>query len=116
LLWWVRWVRAKESTARMLPPGEWIFGAFLLLSATANPWYALWLWPFVAARPSVVGVAALAAVSLAYGTGLNLGDSTLGAFDHPVWLRPLEFGVIAGAAVWQWRKKARPHEATGLKS
>ncbi len=116
LLLLVRWARAaNEATSKALPPGEWIYGTFLLLSATANPWYALWLWPFVAMRPTAVGVAALAAVSFAYGTGLNLGDATLGNFDHPAWLRPLEFGLIAGAGFWSWqeREKARSPLATG---
>ena len=111
-----RWAKTppSELSENALPPGEWIYGAFLLLSATANPWYALWLWPFVAMRPSLVGVVALAAVSLTYITGLNLGDATLGNFSHPMWVRPLEFGLIAAAAAWTWRKKsARPHEAIG---
>ncbi|MDP3073187.1 MAG: hypothetical protein Q8N18_23035 [Opitutaceae bacterium] len=100
----LRWRR----TFAQPPPGTWIYGAFLLLSATANPWYALWLWPFVALRPSATGVAVLAAVSLSYATGLNLGDPSLGNFGHPAWLRPVEFGAIMIAAGWDWRsaKKA----------
>ena len=62
LLW--RWTQ-RPARQRVWPPGEWVYGAFLLLSATANPWYALWLWRFVAARPSVVGLVALAALSRA---------------------------------------------------
>ena len=111
-----RWTKnpLSDPSENALAPGEWIYGAFLLLSATANPWYAVWLWPFVALRPSAVGVVALAAVSLSYLTGLNLGDATLGNFAHPLWVRPLEFGLIAAAAAWTWRKKsARPHAATG---
>ncbi|WP_148217966.1 hypothetical protein [Opitutus terrae] len=107
-----RWATSSDRSRAMvrgLPPGEWIYGAFLLLSATANPWYFLWLWPFVAARPSSIGLAALAAVSLAYVTGLNLGDGSLGSFEHPAWLRPLEFGLIGCAACWDARKqKTRP--------
>ncbi|MEO6246418.1 MAG: hypothetical protein ABIQ12_13370 [Opitutaceae bacterium] len=90
----------RHAPGRALPPGEWVFGWFLLLSAVANPWYALWLWPFVAARISWPGLAALAAVSLAYVTGLNLGDQTLGNFGHPWWLRPVEFGAVALVALW----------------
>jgi hypothetical protein len=99
-----KWARSS-ATSEMLPPGEWIYGAFLLLSATANPWYCLWLWPFVAMRISGAGVCALAAVSLSYVTGLNLGDATLGNFAHPAWLRPLEFGLVALAAAWDWRRR-----------
>ncbi len=100
----MKWARSA-ATWEMLPPGEWIYGAFLLLSATANPWYCLWLWPFVAMRISGAGVCALAAVSLSYVTGLNLGDATLGNFAHPAWLRPLEFGLVALAAAWDWRRR-----------
>lgn len=100
----VIFARWRQTAAGALPPGEWIFGAMLLLSATANPWYFLWLWPFVAARPAATGVCALAAVSLAYVTGLNLGDASLGNFAHPRWLRPLEYGAIALVALVEWRR------------
>jgi len=98
-----RWFLGSPKTAVSLPPGEWIYALFLLLSSTANPWYALWLWPFVAVRPSPVGICALAAVQLSYVTGLNLGRLDLGNFAHPWWLRPIEFGSILVVAVWQWR-------------
>ena len=107
--WLVIFRRSARGSPESLPPGEWVYGAFLLLSAVANPWYALWLWPFVAMRVSATGIAALAAVSLAYVTGLNLGDATLGNFGHPAWLRPVEFGLIALGAAWDvWQRKTRP--------
>ena len=96
-----------------LPRGEWVYGAFLLLSATANPWYFLWLWPFVALRPSAAGLTALAVVSLAYITGLNLGAAavtSLGNFEHPWWLRPLEFGAIVFAGLFSDRKSRRERQ------
>ncbi len=99
-----RWARAP-GPAGALPPGVGIYGGFLLLSATVNPWYALWLWPFVAARPSVAGVTALAAVSLSYVTGLNLGEPALDSFAHPDWVRPVEYGLIGLAAWRDWRQR-----------
>ncbi len=104
LAFFARW-RAPSPATERLPPGEWIYGAFLLLSAVANPWYCLWLWPFVAGRISATGLCALAAVSLAYVTGMNLGDASLGNFGHPWWLRPVEFGAIGIAAIFDWRKR-----------
>ena len=103
-IWFLVFARWARGPRGAMPPGDLVFGALLLFSAVANPWYALWLWPFVATRPTATGVAALAAVSVAYITGLNLGDETLGNFGHPPWLRPFEFGAIALAAMWDWRR------------
>ena len=87
------------------PPGDWIFGAFFLLSATVNPWYLLWLWPFVAARMSCAGVAALVLVPLAYVTSGHLGATTGGLFEHSAWVRPVEFGGLGAAlAMDLWRR------------
>ena len=86
------------------PSGDCIFGAFFLLSPTVNPWYLLWVWPFVAARMSCGGVAALVLVPLAYVTSGHLGATTGGLFEHPAWVRPLEFGSLGAAlAVDLWR-------------
>ncbi len=116
LVLFARWRAAAKSRPVLapdpLPPGESVYGFFLLFSAVANPWYALWLWPFVAVRPSSMGIAALSAVSLAYVTGLNLGDAALGNFGHPWWLRPVEFGVIALVAAWAWRKRKPARETS----
>lgn len=111
VVWLVVFIRWLRTGSFALPPGERVYGGFLLLSATVNPWYCLWLWPFVAVRPSLTGGCALAAVSLSYVTGLNLGDASLGNFAHPAWLRPLEFGLVALAAIWEWhwrKREARP--------
>ena len=88
------WVQRAEHL-RALLPGFLLFGLFFLLSPTFNPWYALWLLPFVAMRPTPTGVAALAAVSLSYLTRQNLGSGALDGFAHPAWVRPVEFGIIA---------------------
>lgn len=114
LVLFARWRAAvawrPASGCAVLPPGEWVYGWFLLLSAVANPWYALWLWPFVATRMSATGCCALVAVSLTYVTGLNLGDAALGNFGHPWWVRPVEFGAIASVAIWEWQKRKPARE------
>ncbi|HUF61069.1 MAG TPA: glycosyltransferase 87 family protein [Verrucomicrobiales bacterium] len=76
-----------------------LYGLLFLLSPVFNPWYALWLLPFVALGPSSTGITLLAAVSLSYLTRQNLGDAVLHGFEHPPWLRPLEFGLVAAALV-----------------
>jgi len=102
LLWGtmlIRWLAAgRDARAEGIPPGALLFGIFLLLSATVNPWYLLWLLPFVALRPTLAGLTAFAAVSLSYLTGLNLGNPTLDNFAHPSWVRPIEYGAVALAA------------------
>jgi hypothetical protein len=77
-----------------VPRGDWIFGAFFLLSAVVNPWYLLWMAPFVALYPTSAGVAALMIVSVAYAHGLNLPGSGLGPYDHPTWVRVVEVFTI----------------------
>lgn len=89
------------------PRGEWLLGALFLCSPVLNPWYLLWLLPFAVLRPSAWIWTALAAVSLSYFHGHGLGDPALGAYEHPTWVRPLEFGAIAvavGVDAWRARR------------
>jgi hypothetical protein len=99
----VRWARRHPFAAShfALPPGDLVFGAVLVLSATVNPWYLLWLAPFVAWRPSLAGLAAMALVSLSYVTGLNAGLPHLANFEHPVWVRWVEYGAWALAVAFR---------------
>ena len=102
ILFFAWWFFRQRNAATV--HGDLIYGVFFLLSAVVNPWYLLWLTPFVALRPSPVGITALAAVSLSYLNGANLGWPNLGPYDHPKWLRPLEYGLILAAALIQWRR------------
>jgi alpha-1,6-mannosyltransferase len=85
-----------------MPHGDWLFGAFFLLSAVVNPWYLLWMLPFVAFYPSAAGIAALIVVSVAYVHGLNLPGSGLGPYDHPIWVRVVEVVTIFVAGSLQF--------------
>ncbi len=101
------------------PPGDVLFGALWLLSPVVNPWYLLWMAPYVALRPAAWSVVALAAVALSYVTGLRTGDASLGAFGHPGWVRPVEYGLIAAAGVWdvlRWRQARRVHPPGPMRS
>lgn len=82
-----------------VPHGELAYGALFLFSPVVNPWYLAWLVPFVVCRPSGVALSALAASSLSYLYGMNLGDPSLNLYEHPLWLRPLEYGIVAAAAI-----------------
>lgn len=110
--YFVRWEQQRRAGEAESPRGDVVFGMFFLLSAVVNAWYLLWLVPFVAWRPSATGLAALIAVSLSYATGLNLGDSSLGAYDHPGWVRPLEVGIVALAALWDLLRGQRERGIT----
>ncbi len=90
----LRWAAKPEND----PPFDLLFGLFFLLSPVINPWYLLWLLPFVCLRPKLWSVTALVAVSLSYVTGANLGSTELSSFGHPTWLRIIAFGLV-GLAV-----------------
>jgi hypothetical protein len=96
-----------------LPRGDWIFGMFFLLAPVVNPWYLLWLLPFVVLQPTAAGVTALAVVSLSYACGLNLGIDSLGAYGHPAWVRLVEIGAVAAALLWDWRRRLLAAERDG---
>ncbi len=88
-------LRRRDRTA--WPPGSAIYGLLLVLSPVANPWYALWLVPFAAARPKAWSWTLLVTISLSYITEGNL--TGMGGYAHPWWVRPLEFTPVALAAL-----------------
>ncbi len=100
--WIWYYLRYRRAATGAVPRGDWVYGGFLALSPVVNPWYLLWLLPFAAIRPSAWAWTASVAVLLAYVTGLNLNDLTLHPFDHPVWVRPVEYGLIAAAIGYPW--------------
>ena len=104
--WWWCLVRHRRSPDAV-PRGDWIIGALLVLGPVINPWYLLWLLPFAAVYRSAWAWTASVAVLLSYVTGLNLGDLDLEPYETPAWVRPVEFGAIALACVWDLRRRAR---------
>ena len=93
----MRWARLDGSLARA--PVANLFLVFLLLAPVLNPWYAIWLVPFVAINPTRSELALLVVVPLSYATGLNLADPTLATYAQPAWVRPIEFGIVILAAL-----------------
>lgn len=89
-LWWVRH-RPDGSPALT---GLVLYGGFFLLAPVVNPWYLLWLLPFAVWLPSPAAIVAMAVVTLSYVTGLNWPDASLGPYDHPYWLRWVEYGIV----------------------
>ena len=105
-LW--RCVRQPPTPPRL----DMVFGGVLVASAVVNPWYLLWMAPFAAAHPTLTGWTAMAAVLLSYATALNLGIQGPGPYSHPAWLRPIEYGMIAAAALWDGRRSLRSRSAS----
>lgn len=104
-LLFARWAAQKQSLPQA--PVADVLLVFFLLSPVLNPWYLVWLVPFVGATPSRPGVALLAVVPLSYATGLNLGDPTLASYAQPAWVRPAEFGIVILAtlsSVWPMKR------------
>ena len=95
----------SEVQSLSLPRGDWIFGMFFVLSPVVNPWYLLWLLPFVVSRPTAAGVTVLIVVSVAYAHGLNIGSESLGAYEHPAWVRPVEITAVLLALGWDLRRR-----------
>ncbi|MDX1984955.1 MAG: glycosyltransferase 87 family protein [Bryobacteraceae bacterium] len=95
--------------------GEWAYGGLFALSPVVNPWYLLWILPFVAGRPVGWALAALIAPALSYVCGLHLGDTTLGPYDHPPWLRWLEYGSVVWPILWAILMRREPTADRGSK-
>lgn len=91
--------RRERGASRPIPRGDLLYAALFLLAPVANPWYLLWMLPFVVAHPTRWGLAALAAVSLSYVHGLAVPSLGLPAYHHPDWVRPVELGVVLAAAL-----------------
>jgi alpha-1,6-mannosyltransferase len=89
VLW--RWWHHRRAWPPDLGP---LYGVMLLLSPVVNAWYLLWLAPWAALYPAPWRFAAMAAVALSYMTAGTLGFDSLSAYNHPVWVRPLEVGLV----------------------
>ena len=90
-----------------LPRADWVFALFLLLAPVINAWYWLWVLPFAVIYPSVWAWTASVALLLSYCVGLHIPGSELEAYAIPLWLRIVEFGVIALAAMVDLRCKRK---------
>ena len=105
--WASYYFRYSRSHTREVPRGDWLYGMLFMASPVINPWYLLWVLPFAAIAPSISAWTASVAVFLAYVTGLNLNAGDLQPYQQPVWVRPLEFGLIlSGLAYDLFRRRS----------
>ncbi len=102
------WLRFRAQPSASLPRGDLIFGGLLLVSPVINPWYALWLLPFAVIHPTRWAWTLAAALPLAYITGQNLGGlAGMEPYAQPLWVRPIEFGLVLIALGMDWRASRR---------
>ena len=81
------------------------FGALLFFSPVVNPWYLLWLLPLACATRYVTPWAAACVLPLSYASDLNLGFASTADGRLPTWVSVAQWVVIAGAAIWDWRRR-----------
>lgn len=111
-LLWVLW-RRKSQEIHAIPRLDLVFGVWFLGSAVVNPWYLLWMVPFAAIFPTRMIWAALVMVTLSYATSMNLGLSLAGPYNHPWWVRPVEYGAVLFAWLWSWKQATTHPSAQG---
>ena len=99
------WQNWRQGNRELWPPVAAILAVAFWWSPVFNPWYALWILPSVALRPSGWGIGVLIAVPLAYTHGWGQSGGAVVSYLHPWWTRPLEVLVVLLAATswWGWR-------------
>lgn len=98
----------RRDASDTIVRGDWIYGGLFALWPVVNSWYLLWLLPFAAIRPTAWAWTASVAVLLSYITGLNLNNMEMHPFAHPDWVRPLEYGLILLALLYDlFRRRYR---------
>ena len=112
-VFWLWYYRRHRSAGGEVPRGDWVYGVFLLAAPVINAWYLLWLLPFAVVYPSRWAWAASVAVLLSYITGLHLGNYEMQAYAQPWWVRPVEFGVIFVALLFDGRRRHRAGQVAG---
>ncbi len=106
---WLGWYffHSQKQQIFLMPRADWVFGLFLLISPVINAWYWLWVLPFAVIFPSRWAWTASAALLLSYGVGLHIPGSELGAYEMPVWIRIVEFSIIAIALLFDRQNRRK---------
>ncbi len=80
-------------------------GGALLLSPVVNPWYLLWLYPFVVRTDQSWPFVVMAASMSSYATGLAMGDFSGAVFAHDPMIRLSQIGMIVVAIIYDISKR-----------
>lgn len=114
LVLFCRHLRNEARTGETIPRGDVLYLAFLLVMPVANPWYFLWIMPFVAIYPSVWGWVCSGAVLLSYFIGLNMPNTSLASYQQPGWAITLEYVLIFLAIAFSYYRSHRLRVRRGL--
>ena len=84
--------------------GCWVTGAFLLLTPTLHPWYAIWILPFLVFYPRPAWLVFVGLVPLAYHVQIQYARA--GVWAEAPWVKGVIFGGMAltWAAIWLWTR------------
>jgi hypothetical protein len=77
---------------------------FVIFTPTLHPWYAVWILPFVALRPSPAWLWLSGAVGLSYASAVVAGQ---GPWTELSWPRWCEYAPFALLLAWECRPRVR---------
>lgn len=102
---WILWLWQKDQQHNImaLPRGDLIFAGLIFAAPAINPWYWLWVLPFSVVYPSRWPWITSFALLLSYITGLNLESEALQAYQQPLWVPWIEFGIITIAISMEYQ-------------
>lgn len=83
----------------------WPMATTLLLMPAVYPWYLVWLVPFCTSRRTWPLTAWSLGVLLTYAVWIS--DSSGAGWVLPVWVQPLEYGLLVGVVVIAWWRAPR---------
>jgi alpha-1,6-mannosyltransferase len=99
-------VAARLRIERLSPSTwAWPMAASLLLMPAVYPWYLVWITPYLGALETLPLLVWTQTVLLTYVVWHVWGEG--GGWHLPWWVPAVEFGGVAGAAVWLAIRRAR---------
>jgi len=101
------YVRNYRASGQTNIRGDMLLGGLLILSPVINPWYLLWILPFASLNRDIWPWVASFAVLLSYFSGINMNDPSLASYEQAKWVKPVEFGMIALAIVFDVYRRRR---------
>ena len=95
-------------TFSRMPPiqaGFFLVGAFLLLTPTLHPWYAIWMIPFMVFYRQPAWLIFTGLIAVSYHVLIRYASE--GVWEEAVWVKPLLFGGFALVWAFEWIRQRR---------